>query len=419
VLLGSSPETGRIRAVAVLSGARDHFQLPLALHEGALLEALVTDWYWPADRAWFDRTAGRLLSHSVIEKRYQSGLASNRVHVSKRALAAFALMKLGRSTTLNPYKGAVLSREARDLALKGGAALIAYSTYGMPAFEERAVRPRHRILFQMHPHPATARQILEDEMERVPLAKRSLSTEYEFAITRQEYHRLCQEPALANGWMVASSYTAATLAEHGIPLDRIRIVPYGVNRSVFPQRSQSPQSREPFRIVYVGSMIQRKGLSYLLDAVRLIGHRHVRVVLCGRGVIDHSLLDHYSDLPLEVHIGVRPDALVRLIQASDIFVLPSLTEGFAHVILEAMACGVPVLTTTNTCAPDVMCDGTHGFIVPIRTAEAIADRLTWAIDNRNDLAAMGAAAALQAGSFTWERFRAGVRDAYEQILAAD
>ena len=406
------------KAVAVLAGARDQYQLPLALHEAQLLESLVTDWYWPADRQWFAGTVGRMMSPSSVEKRYRPGLDSRQVRVSKRALAAFALMKLRRSTWLNPYKGATLSRMARDLALKTHAALFAYSTYGIPAFAEAHTRPRSRFLFQMHPHPATARGILRQEMEHVPWARTSLQSEYEFLVDDKEYEMLCQEPTLANGWMAASSYTATTLTEHGIPRDRIHVVPYGVDRRNFPQRERPPETQSPFTIVCVGSMIQRKGLSYLLDAVRLLGSRHLRVILCGRGTIDSELLAHYHDLPLEIHVGLRRDELVRQIHSSDIFVLPSLTEGFAHVILETMACGVPVLTTNHTCAPDVMRDGEHGFIVPIRNAGVIADRLTWALENRKDLVEMGIAAGRQASSYTWERFRTGVRDAYVKMLDA-
>jgi len=144
----------------------------------------------------------------------------------------------------------------------------------------------------------------------------------------------------------------------------------------------------------------------------------VRVVLCGRGVIDNQLLSQYRDLSLEIHIGLPRNELVRHIQASDIFVLPSLAEGFAHAILEAMACGLPVLATSHTCAPDVMRDSEHGFIVPIRDASAIADRLTWAMEHRLDLGGVGKAPSQQAATYQWKRFRRGVRDAYAEMLRA-
>jgi glycosyltransferase involved in cell wall biosynthesis len=130
------------------------------------------------------------------------------------------------------------------------------------------------------------------------------------------------------------------------------------------------------------------------------------------------LLKGYSDLDIDVRVGLSGKRLAQELHACDIFIFPSLAEGFGHVILEAMSCGLPVVATPHTCAPDVMEDGKHGFIVPIRDAEAIAERIVWGMDHRAELAAMGEAAALRARQFTWERFRAGVRDTYGKMIAA-
>src|SRR5207244_1480171 len=103
---------------------------------------------------------------------------------------------------------------------------------------------------------------------------------------------------------------------------------------------------------------------------------------------------------------------------SDVLVLPSLAEGFGHVVLEAMSCGLPVITTRHTCGPDVLTDTLEGFLVPIRDPDAIGSRLSWGIDHREDLAAMGVAAARKARQFTWERFRARVASAYLGLRSA-
>ena len=140
------------------------------------------------------------------------------------------------------------------------------------------------------------------------------------------------------------------------------MVPYGVSLKDFSPRVQPPAKEEPFTIIYVGSLIQRKGLSYLLDAVRALKTKNVRGCCCGgRGGVDRELLKHYSDVDYDLKLGLPLNELVEDLQRSDVFVLPSLTEGFAQVILEAMACGVPVITTANTCAPDVLTDGVQGL----------------------------------------------------------
>lgn len=393
------------KAVVALAGARDHYQLPLALQEGGLLQTLVTEFYWPP------RLPGPARLRSA---RSCAGLTA--VTLSGQACGAALLMHLTRRATLNRSMDRALGQKARAVALRENAALFCYSYYASEAFKPSSDPLRYRFLFQLHPHPRVTRRILQDEIERVPTP--SLVTELEMSLSDDAFDDLASEPHLANGWVVASSFTAQTLAEEGIPRQQIRVVPYGVENEQFTLRTRPPDLAGPFTVIFVGSMIQRKGLSYLLDAARLLKTQHLSVVLCGRGQIDQALLDRYADLKLEIHIGLPYDRLIPRMQASDLFALPSLVEGFGHVILETMSCGLPVLATPHTSAPDIIEEGRHGFIVPVRSAEAIAEKLAWGLDHRAELAEMGRAAAYQARQFTWARFREGIRTAYQSMVDA-
>jgi glycosyltransferase involved in cell wall biosynthesis len=404
------------QAVVALASARDHYQLPLALYEGGFLQTLVTEMYWHADKKWFSGSLGAMLSPETLAKRYCPGLDSQRVRLSGKAFGLTALMKALRTTKLNRYVDKALSRKAGLIALEKAAALFCYSYYAADAFKmARGILP-HRLLFQLHPHPQSVRAILQDELIRVPQARASLMSEHELSLSQTELDDFANEPHLANGWVVASRYTAQTLFEHGIPAAGVHIVPYGVDCSAFEKRIASPDADQPFTVLFVGSLSQRKGLSYLLEAVRLLKSKSLRVLLCGRGTIDAKLLETYSDINIEIKIGLSRSALVRQMHSADLFILPSLAEGFAHVILEAMACGLPVLATPHTCAPDLIENERQGFIVPIRNAEAIAERIVWGIDHRSELAEMGEAAHLRAQLFTWERFRIGIRNAYAKMV---
>jgi glycosyltransferase involved in cell wall biosynthesis len=420
-------------AVVALAGARDHYQLPLALQEGDLLEALVTDAYWPADRSWFAPLKVLLPTH-LLQARVCAGLPSSRVKVVPGAMAAAAIAHAtkGRrwgpsAALLNRHKDRLLGKTAGQLAVRSHAGLFCYSYYAYDAFRIQeggegygegyfAPRPEYRFLFQVHPHPQAVRQILLDELEAVPQASDSLEREYELGLPTEELARLAQEPMLANGWVAASSYTAQTLAAEGIPTDRIHVVPYGVDSQVFTRRASSPDPGGPLKVIYVGSLVQRKGLTYLLEAVRLLNTKSLEVVLCGRGYMDEALLAGYRDVDIQVNHGLPTSQLVLRIQASDLLAFPSLAEGFGHVVLESMSCGVPVVATSHTCGPDVMVDGEHGFIIPLRDSCAIAEKLAWGLDHRSELAAMGRAAADRARLFTWARFRQGIRDAYKGMI---
>jgi glycosyltransferase involved in cell wall biosynthesis len=406
------------KAVVALAGARDHYQLPLALHEEGLLHSLVTDMYLPADRKWFFFSPDSFLNREVLSRRFCAGLDSRKVRVSKSALLTFGLMKAVPKLKLNRLKDKFLGRKARSIALRHNAPLFCYSYYASEAFKQEEQTPRGRFLFQLHPHPRTVRGILLDEIEMVPHAEKSLRMEHELFLGQKEFDELANEPHLANGWVVASSYTSRTLSEHKIPIDQIHVVPYGVDSNSFPQRRKPPDRVKRFTVAYVGSLVQRKGLSYLLDALRMLKSKNIRVLLCGRGFVDQELLKQYSDVHTEISIGLSTGDLVRRMHEADVFVLPSLAEGFAHVVLESMSCGIPVIATDHTCAPDVITDGKDGFIIPIRDAHRIAERLEWAIAHRPEIVSMGEAAALQARCFTWQRFRSGVIEAYKKMVAS-
>jgi glycosyltransferase involved in cell wall biosynthesis len=399
-------------AIVVLARARDRYQLPLSLTEVDLLDELITEWYWPVDRRLFRHTMGRMVPQSVIEARYRPGLSSHHVRIDKQALLYAGFAQLGLPRPFHWYTNRALSRSGRQRAAETGMPLFCYSYYAFDAFRPGRYRPEYRFLFQLHPHPASVRTLLLQELESNPGARDSLMMEQELALPQRQYVQLCGEPHLANGWVVASSFTARTLVEHGIPQAGIHVVPYGVDSTAFPARLGERTRNERLRVIFVGSMIQRKGLSYLLDAARMLGTRQIQLVICGRGFVDHRLLAAYDDVGAEIRIGLSREQLVRELHESDVFVLPSLAEGFAHVILEAMAAGLPIITTDHTGGPDVAREGEHGFIVPIRSAESIAERLAWCLAHRPELEEMGRAAAKQARLFSWERFREGIVTAY-------
>ncbi len=410
-----NPTASRLlpKAVVTHAGRRDAYQLALALDEGALLESLITDFYWnPAVYS----ALKTILPRRGIPERICVGLNPQRVRPSPRAVLADVRAKVGGDKDSHRAKDTALGTAARRRAIATGSALFSYSYYASSAFRPADTELDYRFLFQLHPHPLSVREILAEEMERTPAARASLRMESEISMPPEAFEALAQEAELANGWATASRYTAQTLSDHGIPADKIHVVPYGVDLGSFPPRPQPPLKNDPFTIVYVGSLIQRKGLSYLLDAVRALKSPNVRLLLRGRGAVDWDLLKSYSDVDVDLKLGLPLSELVGDIQRSDVFVLPSLTEGFAQVILEAMACGVPVITTANTCAPDILTEGVHGFILPIRDAQAIEEKLVWGLEHRDALAEMGRQAAQQAGVFTPARFRAGIRSAYAAMI---
>jgi glycosyltransferase involved in cell wall biosynthesis len=404
------------KAVVVHSGKRDEYQVALALQEGDFLDTLITDFYW---NPTIYSLIKRVFPQKEIPKRLCEPLDYRAVRSIITPTIAEGLRKLVRIRRLNDVKNKALGDAAYGQAIRNNAAVLSYSYYGQFVFStSKPVQLPYRFLFQLHPHHRAVKKILTEELERTPIARASLTTESELRLPSDKFEQLANEPGLANGWISASSYTARTLSEYGIPRDRIHVVPYGVDITNFARRERPPEKSSTFTVIFLGSLCQRKGLSYLLDAIRLLKTSKIRVLLRGRNIVDSGLLAHYNDVEFDVQIGLTTSEIVRELQSADLFVLPSLTEGFAQVILEAMACGLPVLTTNNTCAEDVLQQDLHGFIVPIRDPDLIAEKISWGIENREQLAYMGELASIHAAQFTWQRFRYGVREAYRSMLSA-
>jgi len=402
------------KAVVVHRGARDAYQVSRALAEAGLLESLVTDLYWPQDRGWA-KALTRLLPASacrMLTARHAPGLRSSLVRLCyPSGPFSFLLDKMpgvsfSRRQRTQRWTDAALGSAAGRLAKTTNAKLLSYSYYGYHAF---AAYDRPGILFQVHPHPASVRRLLQQERAAHPECRASLEKEWELALPEEDFQRLTKETEMAAHFICASSFTRKTLIENGRGADLIDVVPYGIDLQRFRPAPLAEQadSSDVFRLLFVGTINQRKGVKYLLETLRLLRSKRVKLVMCGRVVDDLKIFEPFRS-QVEIRPSVSLPELLRAYQEADLFVFPSVVEGFAQVLLEALSCGLPILSTTHTAAPDLIDDGIHGFVVEPRRPELMAEKIEWLIQHRSQLREMKYAARERAEQFTWERFRKGI-----------
>ncbi len=409
------------KVVVVHGGARDAYQVARALSDAGLLEALITDLFWPADRPWANALAAVLPPRfrALLRARSAPALPSARVRNCVAAgLKNLALDRLPR-VSFDVRRRAVrsadttLGRTAGWLAARKGTGLLAYSYFAYDAF---AAYGGPGILFQVHPHPLTIRRILSEELSAHPDCAASLQQEWELALPEQDFQHLVAEPAAAARFLCASSFTRRSLIEHGAPASAIRVVPYGVDLHHFqPDGSRRAAPGTKLRLLFVGRINQRKGVKYLLEALRLLRTDQIELTVCGRVVDGLELFKPFADR-VTIRPSVSAEELQAAYQAADLFVFPSVAEGFGQVLLEALASGLPILSTTHTAAPDLIQEGVEGFIVEPRRPDLLAEKIEWAVDHRDELAAMGEHARARAAQFTVERFRAGIVNAVQEFL---
>ena len=145
-----------------------------------------------------------------------------------------------------------------------------------------------------------------------------------------------------------------------------------------------------FRIVYAGMISIRKGVHYLLEAFKQLNIPNSELVLIGEPSQDSKFFlpqyeGDYKHIPFVTH-----DRLPELFQSASVFVLPSIEDGFGMVVYEAAACGVPVIVTENVGAS--IREGKDGFVVPIRSPEALAERIRQFYEDEPLRARMGQSA---------------------------
>jgi glycosyltransferase involved in cell wall biosynthesis len=222
-----------------------------------------------------------------------------------------------------------------------------------------------------------------------------------------------EELAMADAVIVPSHFIQRTLEGASVPAEKLFVVPYGTHEHL-DSPVRAPRTGSKLRVLFVGALIQRKGISYAIDAVKKVGSL-AELTLIGKTVgscraIENAICENrwIESIP---HSAVLEEMLKH-----DVLVLPSISEGFGLVILEALSCGLPVITTQNSGGPEVIRDGCEGYFVPIRSAEAIAEKLELLARDRELLESMSEAALRRARECTWANYRAQLISTMGQIL---
>jgi len=263
--------------------------------------------------------------------------------------------------------------------------LIALSGSGLHAGRKAQDLGGIHICDRGSTHIRVQDQLLNDEYQRYGLRWRGIDPR---SIAKEE-----AEYAQADRISVPSQFCYDSFVAQGVPANKLLKIPYGSRLERFHPVSSSQQDDEEFRILFVGAAGPRKGLMDLLEAFRLFRHPRKHLVLLGSVAPEaKACLAQVNQEQITVAGSVSNVQLIEYYNQASVFVLPSIEEGLAMVIGEAMACGCPVVASTNTGASELINDGVEGFIVPIRSPEVIADRLQQLADQPELCERMGRAA---------------------------
>ena len=232
----------------------------------------------------------------------------------------------------------------------------------------------------------------------------------------------------ASKTITISSGSLKACLESGLREENLEILPFGVDTNFF-RPIDVQKDKEIFQILSVGYLIERKGFEYLIKAVKevLKDYDNVKLKIVGSGPLECQIKKLIKDLKLENNIqilsNVSDEQLLELYNLSDLFVLPSIvdsqgnTEGLGVVLLEAMACGLPVIASNIGGIPDIVNDGETGLLVPEKNFKEISKSIAELIENedlKKKIAIEGYKMIKE--DFSWEKIAKGYITIYNAIL---
>jgi glycosyltransferase involved in cell wall biosynthesis len=425
-------------------GAREHYAVPRALHQAKRLATLYTD-YWAGPVTQAIAGGRKMGALGSLAARYQPDLGKVKNGGQKAEIVAWNLRALGweimlrqqKSAVRNQYHGfievgrrfATCVREElkRRPDLGPDSIFFAYDTGALETLAWCRERGIKCVLNQMDPNRVEVK-LVQAEEEQWPgwgLEKIQVPEEY-FARREQEW-------ALADRVVVNSEFSRQALLQQGVAAEKLVVVPLCYEVKAETAKAESGKSKSenaegqnqfqhsafnisalsPLRVLFLGQVILRKGIQYLMAAAKLLEKENIHFDVVGPiGISREAMATAPGNLTFHGRTG--RDQAAGWYQRSQLFVLPTLSDGFAITQLEAMAYGLPVIATP--CCGEVVSDGVDGFIVPARDAGALARSFQRYLAQPDLLPAHSAAALVKTRQFTLDRLVDNLRSLEQELV---
>jgi glycosyltransferase involved in cell wall biosynthesis len=387
------------RFIAVQIGARRNYAIPVILAKASMLEALYTDMCANVGvGATLDKwLPGRFKTGSVAK------LLDRRVPPDVKDICTFDfsmiqyffLQQLAGNSAERLYQKLTifdrnLSRSMIHEGVKG--ATHVFSMFGEAVdFVVYAKKNGLKVVIEIYLSPLTHEIV---QMERKLFAE--LENPLPSQIIESDHIKFSQICNASDNFIVPSQFVVDGLSSLGVPNDKCQIVPYTVSNSWFSVKNLPIKGR----VLFVGTAEIRKGIHVLAMASKRLAHQGYEFRIAGgvsETIQNHLLTQHLKFL------GRVPRSLIKKeYEQADFLVLPTLAEGSAEVIYEALAAGLPVITTYA--AGSVVRDGIEGFIVPERNDKILAHRIEELVENRELRQRMSIAARERAKDYTWDKY---------------
>lgn len=337
-------------------------------------------WAGPVVRSLSPRAYARLRQHRAHDELTSGEIRTFPIHL--------LAMRCGDAWWARSRR--VFGRMAGALGVREGCGVLAFNTNATETFRILNREGLPAVLDQTIAHRRWSNREAAEEAERFP----EWGERWSCSSEREEWED--EELARANLVLVGSEFCARTLVECGVAREKIAVVHYGADLERF--RPAPPRSREQpvVRLLFVGQVSLRKGIPYLLQALKRLRGVAVRLTIAGAMRVRPEVLRPLEGMLSIPRVWLHED-MPGLYREHDLFVFPSLVEGSSLSTYEALATGLPVITTPN--AGSIVRDGIEGFVVPPRNVDGLADAIESLATNSELLESMSRAARVRAEEY--------------------
>jgi glycosyltransferase involved in cell wall biosynthesis len=394
----------------------------LALHTAGMLEEFNTTLAINPKSAWLNlvpkamseqlrRRSFPLSSSKLVQ---YPGLESARLLLPKLGLQKLVSEEISWASIDSVYRNLDLSVSKRlKLLVKNNTinAVYGYEDGALETFKQAKKLGLTCIYDLPIAYWETSRRLLMEEADRLPAWAETLGGGIKDSESKLQ--RKTEELRLADIVIGPGDFVLDSIPDWARTKQLIK-TPFGS-----PTQSTCPvgrliKSHGKLRVLFVGSMSQRKGLADLFAAIKLLNRSDVELIVMGSPL---SSMEFYkTQLPGVTFLPTRShNRVLDLMQSCDVLCLPSIVEGRALVMQEAMSQGLPIIITPNTGGEDLIVEGETGFIVPIRSPEVIAEKLNWLVENKAALPQMRQSAFDHAQLYTWETYGANIVSALSSL----
>ena len=391
-------------------GKQHSYRLASALKKAGLLECYVTTIY--NKNSFFDRCLKKLLSKDNkkrSEARKNKDLDDNDVIQCCKLRGIMEALLYRIDKTHKVYR--LFQRRTADrfgkkvakLAIKRKVdAVIMYDSNATKCFEilKKEAPEIIRIMDASIAARPYMREIYDKEIEKS--GKFDLYYENTYLWNQKHLNRCLNEIRLTQHFLVASKFVKNSIIWCGINEQAVHIVPYGANVIGL---NKSKNNIDKLSVLFVGQVNYRKGIPYLLKAIDGIDQEKVDLTVVGSYNDSDWFIKPYINRE-NIHFTglVTFDRMQEIYELAEVFVVDSFAEGMAQVGIEAMACGLPIICSTNSGVNDIVVDGESGFIIEPGDSEILRDKIVWFINNKDKIPSMGEKAKLTGEKFTWDYY---------------